>query len=308
MLRLKEKMQLILMFVIMTGNTLYIISPLYFIYMDSWIKQMNPQFSYSVLYMMYNLMDIGIPLFNSISYMLIPLIGIKPIIVFGGPFFFCFTCVGFYYSEHMGILIISNLFVGMSFQLFGVVIMEILTRKHPGHYLSYVGKIFSACSLARAIWTVLNLWIVNPTNEPTTRATIIDGHTEYYYSKTVADRFPTLLWTLMGYGIFTTFFLGLFLSDPTFKTSVLYRKIFGDSGNVENKIPLMLLKDESPSHTIYPGKWFPSFKSFYLMGKYERQNLKTIQRVRFYSVGTEDLETAIPLKELSNVSYSICQL
>ena len=301
MLRLKEKVQLILMFVVMTGNTVYMSSPLYFVYLDSWIKQANPQFSYSELYMMFNLMDIGIPVFNSISHWLIPLIGIKSIIVLGGPLFI-FTCVGLYYSAHFGIMVAASLLMGMTHQVFVVVIMEIITRKHPRHYMGYVGKVFSAYSLTRAIWTVLIHWIINPANEPTTRATIIDGHTEYYYSKRVTDRFPTLLWTIMGYGIFTTSFLGLFLSDPTFKTSVVYQKIFGDSSSEKNRRPL-LLESNTSTQIDHLDKWFPSFRSFYVAGNYQIENQNTVQRVRFYSVDAKDLEKIIPLKQLSSVSF-----
>ena len=307
MLTLKERFQMVLMFVIMTGNTLYMISPLYFIYLDSWIKNTKPHFSYSLLFMMYNLMDIGIPLFNWVSHKLIPLIGTKSLMVFGGPMF-ALSCLGFYYSGHIGILVGANLMVGMTHQLFVVVIMEILTKKHPDHYMGYVGKIFSAYSLNQAVWTVLSDWVMNPNNEPTSRMSMIDGHPEYYYSKTVTSRFPFLLWALMGYGIFTTSLLGLFLSDPTFAGSMLYKKMFGKSRNLESSESLLLKWEKqnlSKSRIHGPIKLSVGFRSFYHVrndGILDLESKKE-SRMSFSSVRSKDYENLIQLNELSKVGF-----
>ena len=302
MLAFREKLQLVLMFVVMTGNTLYMIGPLYFIYLDSWIKESNPQFSYSLLFMMFNFIDIGIPTLNWVSHKLIPLIGTKTLIILGGPMF-VLSCVSFYFSAHILILMAANLLAGMTHQLFVVATMEILTKKYPGHYMGYVGKVFSAYSLTGSVWTVLNLLIVNPTNHPTTRVSIIDGHAEYYYSQMVTERFPYMLWAMMGYGIFTTSFLGLFLSDPTFTKSVMYRKIFGDTNNTENKHSVLLQMEVSGEQDTQ--KWFRGFKSFYCVRNNEVKdhNLGKHTRVRFYSLQTHDLEQTIPLKELDKVRF-----
>lgn len=222
---------------------------------------------------------------------------------------FVLCCGGYYYSTSFTILILTSFMTGMIHQLFVVVMMEILTKKYPKSYLEHVGKVFSSYSLVRAVWTVLILRIMNPLNQPTSLVSHIDGHDEFYYPASVSGQFPYLLYALAAYGIFTTTFLGIFLDDPTFKESSLYKKVFNRSLDLGNGTGQLLLDPEQPvkksrrkSKKI---KWFSGFRSFYFVPKYVDGNLgsEQKQRVRFYSTGTNIHEHAIQLRELQKVSF-----
>ena len=219
--------QMILLFCIMFGNSTYLLCPIYYPYLDSWIKSKDPHFSSSVILFLFNIMDLGIPIFNFIAEKLIPLIGLNFLIMLNGPItLICYT--SFYLGYHEGFLILANLFAGFSHQAFIVFLMEILTRRFPKTYLEHNGKINSAMALNTFVWTGLSVWIMNPFNLPASEVAIIDGSPEHYFGTRVSKNFLYLMIGLIANTVVCCTVLGFFVDDPTFEKSALYRCIYGE--------------------------------------------------------------------------------
>ena len=301
-----NRWQLVLMFLIMMGNTLYILGGIYYIYLNSWIKMKKPETSYSLIFLMLNFMDLGIPITNYLFAILIPLIGIKCVLFLGGGVFYL-SCLCFYYGYNFLLLFLANILAGMAHQVYVVSLLEILTRKYPTKYIDYVGKIFSAFTFSRPLWTLLAVLLVNPSNQPTSEFSIINGQREYYFAPDITKNFPRMIWSLAILGVFTACVLGLFLDDPSFRQSKLYCLFFNkhrSSDNLTSELSedLNVSNSEIGNQTdLRPISNFRAgitFQSVYLPDNH-LQYRKTGKRFR--SVGSEpqNLNTHIFLKEVT---------
>lgn len=218
--------QLTIKFLVLSQNCIYFASPFYFVYLDSWVKTRNPSISYSKMFWCLTLYDSGIPLANYLVPALIPLVGLRGTLQLAGPLVLI-ACLLYFAFSSLWVLYLTALVVGISHQFFVISILEMINQKYEKHFLLYMGRVFSAVSITRALYNLVSLYVINPNNRKPDLSVVIEGNREYYFPREVTSRFPNFLVLVAGVNLLTSTVGSFLLTDPTYPKSKLHLFLSG---------------------------------------------------------------------------------
>lgn len=272
----KIYLELGILFLFVSMNAVYFAFSFFENYHASYVRQVHPEYSESLIYICSIFLEIGLVGVNFLISPLIKLIGLYHLIQLNGILVMITMAIMVYWKHIIGFYMVY-LLSGATHQITIFSVIMIITTKYEDQKVKYTGYVFTGSSLAFFLWGGLSKLIINPHNLKQTEVAMTSEGPQKYFSSQVTDNVPyfCLLYGLAN--LFVSFFTSWVL--PCFdrekeeinpRLEILTQKSFADT---DQKSMLSLCgarNDEIIDLTVNEAKLLRPFSQILTKNKFSR--------------------------------------
>lgn len=226
-------MELAVLFCFVSMNAVYFAFSFFENYHASYVRQVHPEYSESLIYICSIFLEIGLVTMNFLISPLLKCLGLYRVIQLNG-ILVALTMLLMVYSRNILSLYAVYFMSGATHQLTTFSVIMIITIKYEAFKIRYTGYVFTGSSIAFLLWGGLSKIIVNPNNLKQTEIGMTSEGPQRYFPVEVTRNLP-----------YFCFLYGLANVVVSFATSMLLPLFNDQEGGIDFKSEVITKGEQS---------------------------------------------------------------
>lgn len=190
-MQIKKIIELILLLIYVSLDGIYYSYTFFYNYHCSYVRQVHPQYSETILYVCTLSLYIGVVSTNFIIPHMLRSFGIYRVIQING-LVIALSMTIMVYCKNIFFMYLAYFLSGSGHQIVTYTVIMVISTKFPNNKVRFTGYVFSGSSIAFLIWSLLSNRIVNPLNIPQTETAMTPDGMQPYFPEEVTKNYPKL--------------------------------------------------------------------------------------------------------------------